>query len=73
MQKLAVIILQELIKIRKIQKKSHFTMADKMGTQAKQIWRLEQLKIEPRINSLERYAAALGYTIKFNLEQNERV
>lgn len=70
MARLAESISKELAVIRQINKESLGVIAERMGTDTKQVWRLEKGKGNPYLRSIERYAEALGYTIHFSFVKN---
>lgn len=45
-------------------------LARKIGTKRSNICRLEKGRTNPRLHTLERYAQACGYTLRFSCEQH---
>lgn len=56
--------------IRKQNKDTLNNVAFKMGTNSKQIWRLEKGKVDPHLSTIERFANALGYGIQIVFVKN---
>lgn len=66
---LAVLMADSLIQARTENKVSINSLAKKLHTDTKQLWRLEKKKVNCHINTYEKYANALGYTVKVVLEK----
>ena len=60
---------EALVKLRKSNNRSAHSMAKALHTDIKQIWRLENKKANYRLESIERYAAALGCSVKLQFEK----
>lgn len=50
-----------LTKLRKENNRSANSLAKQLSTDTKQIWRLENNKVNCRIDTIEKYAAAIGF------------
>jgi transcriptional regulator with XRE-family HTH domain len=64
-------LISELVTARKERGLSQTAIAAEMGTSQSAVARLERGDIDARLSTLERYAAALGRTVDYQLRKGE--
>lgn len=64
-------LLNELVAVRREHGLSQTEIAARMGTSQSAVARLEHGDVDARLSTLERYAAALGWTVDWQLRTRE--
>jgi transcriptional regulator with XRE-family HTH domain len=64
-------LISELVTARKERGLSQTEIAAEMGTSQSAVARLERGDVDARLSTLERYAAALGRTVDYQLRKGE--
>jgi transcriptional regulator with XRE-family HTH domain len=62
----------DLVQLRKRSGLSQTQVAARMGTSQSAVARLEGGEVDVRLSTLERYAAALGYSLDWRLQRGDR-
>ena len=63
--------MQHCLKLRgKGTKETKNSLAQRMGTNTKQLWRIENKKADLTGKTLERYIANLGYSLSYSFTKN---
>ena len=64
-------LLDELVRARQASELSQTEIAARMGTSQSAVARLESGALDARLSTLERYAAALGQTVSWQIRPSE--
>ena len=64
-------LIDELVRARQENDLSQTEIAARMGTSQSAVARLESGGLDARLSTLERYAAALGYTVNWQVRPSE--
>ncbi len=64
-------LIDELVRARQENELSQTEIAARMGTSQSAVARLESGGLDARLSTLERYAAALGYTVNWQVRPSE--
>ena len=64
-------LIDELVRARQDNDLSQTEIAARMGTSQSAVARLESGGLDARLSTLERYAAALGYTVHWQVRPSE--
>ena len=64
-------LLDELVRARQASELSQTEIAARMGTSQSAVARLESGALDARLSTLERYAAALGQTVAWQIRPSE--
>ena len=64
-------LIDELVRARQENDLSQTEIAARMGTSQSAVARLESGGLDARLSTLERYAAALGYTVNWHVRPSE--
>ena len=64
-------LIDELVRARQENDLSQTEIAARMGTSQSAVARLESGGLDARLSTLERYAAALGYTVNLQVRPSE--
>jgi predicted transcriptional regulator len=64
-------LMTELVAARKEQGLSQTEIAAQMGTSQSAVARLERGDVDARLSTVERYAAALGHTVDWQIRSSE--
>ena len=64
-------LIDELVRVRQASELSQTEIAARMGTSQSAVARLESGALDARLSTLERYAAALGRTVDWQIRPSE--
>ncbi|MGY1727777.1 helix-turn-helix domain-containing protein [Geodermatophilus sp. SYSU D01062] len=64
-------LIEELVRLRRESELSQTQVAARMGTSQSAVARLESGELDARLSTLERYAAALGRTVDWQVRTSE--
>ena len=64
-------LIEELVRLRQVSELSQTQVAARMGTSQSAVARLESGDLDARLSTLERYAAALGRTVDWQVRTSE--
>jgi predicted transcriptional regulator len=64
-------LIEELVRARRESELSQTEIAARMGTSQSAVARLESGELDARLSTLERYAAALGRTVDWQIRPSE--
>ena len=64
-------LIEELVRLRRDSELSQTEIAARMGTSQSAVARLESGDLDARLSTLERYAAALGRTVDWQVRPSE--
>src|SRR3954452_6738114 len=64
-------LIEELVRVRRDSELSQTEIAAHMGTSQSAVARLESGELDARLSTLERYAAALGRTVDWQIRPSE--
>jgi predicted transcriptional regulator len=64
-------LIDELVRARRESELSQTELAARMGTSQSAVARLESGELDARLSTLERYAAALGRTVDWQVRRSE--
>ena len=64
-------LIEELVRARQASELSQTEIAARMGTSQSAVARLESGVLDARLSTLERYAAALGHTVVWQVRPSE--
>jgi len=64
-------LIEELVRVRRESELSQTEIAARMGTSQSAVARLESGDLDARLSTLERYAAALGRTVDWQVRTSE--
>ncbi|MGY1635756.1 helix-turn-helix domain-containing protein [Geodermatophilus sp. SYSU D00742] len=64
-------LIDELVRVRRESELSQTDVAARMGTSQSAVARLESGELDARLSTLERYAAALGRTVDWQVRPSE--
>ena len=64
-------LIEELVRLRQESELSQTEIAARMGTSQSAVARLESGELDARMSTLERYAAALGRTVDWQVRTSE--
>jgi predicted transcriptional regulator len=64
-------LIEELVRVRRESELSQTEIAARMGTSQSAVARLESGDLDARLSTVERYAAALGRTVNWQVEPFE--
>ena len=64
-------LIEELVRLRQQSELSQTEVAARMGTSQSAVARLESGELDARLSTLERYAAALGRTVDWQVRPTE--
>ena len=64
-------LIDELVRARQESELSQTEIAARMGTSQSAVARLESGALDARLSTLERYAAALGHTVEWQVRPSE--
>jgi predicted transcriptional regulator len=64
-------LIEELVRLRQESELSQTELAARMGTSQSAVARLESGDLDARLSTLERYAAALGRTVDWQVRPSE--
>ncbi|MGY1705276.1 helix-turn-helix domain-containing protein [Geodermatophilus sp. SYSU D00697] len=64
-------LIEELVRLRQESDLSQTELAARMGTSQSAVARLESGELDARLSTLERYAAALGRTVDWQVRPSE--
>jgi transcriptional regulator with XRE-family HTH domain len=64
-------LIEELVRLRQESELSQAELAARMGTSQSAVARLESGELDARLSTLERYAAALGRTVDWQIRPSE--
>ncbi|MGY1620300.1 helix-turn-helix domain-containing protein [Geodermatophilus sp. SYSU D00691] len=64
-------LIEELVRARRESELSQTEIAARMGTSQSAVARLESGELDARLSTLERYAAALGRTVEWQVRPSE--
>ncbi|MGZ4569142.1 MAG: helix-turn-helix domain-containing protein [Blastococcus sp.] len=64
-------LIQELVRVRQESELSQTEIAARMGTSQSAVARLESGELDARLSTVERYAAALGRTVNWQVRPSE--
>jgi predicted transcriptional regulator len=64
-------LIDELVRARQESELSQTELAARMGTSQSAVARLESGSLDARLSTLERYAAALGHTVDWQIRPSE--
>ncbi|MGY1691711.1 helix-turn-helix domain-containing protein [Geodermatophilus sp. SYSU D01105] len=64
-------LIEELVRLRQESDLSQTELAARMGTSQSAVARLESGELDARLSTLERYAAALGATVDWQVRPSE--
>jgi predicted transcriptional regulator len=65
------VLIEELVRARRESELSQTEIAARMGTSQSAVARLESGELDARLSTLERYAAALGRTVDWQVRPSE--
>jgi len=64
-------LIEELVRVRRDSELSQTEIAARMGTSQSAVARLESGELDARLSTVERYAAALGRTVDWQVRTSE--
>ena len=64
-------LIEELARVRRESERSQTEIAARMGTSQSAVARLESGELDARLSTVERYAAALGRTVDWQVRSSE--
>ena len=64
-------LIEELVRVRRQSELSQTEIAARMGTSQSAVARLESGELDARLSTVERYAAALGRTVDWQVRTSE--
>jgi predicted transcriptional regulator len=64
-------LIEELVRVRQASELSQTEVAARMGTSQSAVARLESGDLDARLSTLERYAAAMGRTVDWQVRTSE--